>query len=424
MTRPPVSVVMPFAGDEQAAREALDALKALRTATGDELIFADNVGVTPVDSTVSVVRALGERSPAHARNTGAAAAHNEWILFLDADCTAPANLLETYFAQPIDETVGALAGEVLPAQGAETLAARYGAARSFLGQAAHMAHPYLPRAVAANLLVRRAAFEQVGGFYEGLRAAEDTDFSWRLQQAGWTLEFRPSASVVHRYRTTVRELRAQWRSYAAGRAWLRRRYQDFTPQPAAERALTRAWRSLQRRDGAPAVSTAAAGPRGYLLLDTILGFDELAGFALSNRPAHARSLRAAQVVLVADRFPARGDPLVDFARTLEGARVEASARPAAPWQEVGRELEISYAEDDGAASRATAAIWLLMRHPIRALRDLRSRRPGEPTLRILAPAALRIERSEAARVHALGGSDVQAIASRLAALSGRGLEGK
>src|ERR1019366_7475177 len=97
---------------------------------------------------------------------------------------------------------------------------------------AHLAHSYSPRALAANLMVQREAFEQIGGFYEGLRAAEDTDFSWRLHAAGWRLDFCPEARVQHRYRTTVRELRRQWRGYAAGRAWLARLYEGFEA-PAA-----------------------------------------------------------------------------------------------------------------------------------------------------------------------------------------------
>ena len=48
-------------------------------------------------------------------------------------------------------------------------------------------------------------------FYEGVRAGEDTDFSWRIQAAGWRLELRSEASVEHRYRTTLKDLRSQWR---------------------------------------------------------------------------------------------------------------------------------------------------------------------------------------------------------------------
>ena len=99
-------------------------------------------------------------------------------------------------------------------------------------------------------MVRRAAFEQVGGFYEGVRAAEDTDFSWRLQEAGWRLELRPQARVEHPYRATIGELRRQWRGYAAGRAWLARRYQGFEPEPAVRRGARRGWQRLPLRRAA------------------------------------------------------------------------------------------------------------------------------------------------------------------------------
>jgi GT2 family glycosyltransferase len=435
VSRPAVSVVMPFAGDAESAASALEALTALETQPGDELIFADNSGVAPARDRVAIVIAAGERSPAHARNIGAEHAHRDWILFLDADCRARRGLLDAYFAQPVADQVGALAGEVVPAPAAATVAARYSAARSFLSQEAHLAHAYLPRAVAANLIVRRAAFEQVGGFYEGVRAAEDTDFSWRLQQAGWRLELRRAATVEHRYRATVSELRSQWRGYAAGRAWLRRRYEGFVPEPAARRALIRGWRAVSgtdsavargvipRRTHAPDGSPPGRLERGgYLALDGLLAVEELAGLALSNRPARSRPSSAARVVLIADRFPVRADPLVDFARTLGGARIEAAARPRSPWVEVARELEIYYREDDGIATRGLSLLRLLARHPLRCVRDIARRVPGEPKLSALAPAALRLERQRGARVHPVGGADVQAIARRLAALAGSGVD--
>jgi hypothetical protein len=440
---------MPFAGSRAEADTALSALRALDTGPGDELILADNSGVAPADERVSVVPATGEQSPSHARNAGAARAGASWILFLDADCRAPADLLDRFFTVPAADDVGALAGAVVPA--VETgsrppaLAVRYGAAKSFLDQDAHLAHPFMPRAVAANLLVRREAFEAIGGFYEGVRAAEDTDFSWRLQRAGWRLEGRPAAVVEHRYRTTVRALRRQWRGYAAGRAWLARRYDGFSPQPALTRAAGRVLgrRSAIAPDSAPVASRvgdtggggsaprrgSAAPPtapgrldRGrFLALDALLGVEELAGFALSNRPR--REARGpARVVLVADRFPARDDPLADFALTLAGARVEAAARPEALSRRAAQGLTIDYREDDGAGARALALVRLLARHPLRCARDLIGRRPGAPGLAALAPAVVRLVRDGDARVHPLGGEDARAAAARLARLAGRRLE--
>jgi Glycosyl transferase family group 2 len=436
MSRPEVSVVMPFAGDGGAAAAAIETLLALDTRAGDELILADN-SVLPVAGAVptgpvKVVRAIAERSPAHARNAGAATAQNDWILFLDSDCLVHHGLLDAYFALPVSEDVGALAGEVLAAPAADTLAARYGAARGFLSQEAHLRHPYRPRAVAANLLVRRAAFEQVGGFYEGVRAGEDTDFSWRIQAAGWRLELRSEASVEHRYRTTLRDLRSQWRGYAAGRAWLARRYDGFEPEPALRRASARGWRRLRR---APPPERPAARSRelaaarvgrlergGYALLDALLSAEELAGFALSNRPPRSASQPPAQVVLVADRFPARGDPLVEFAQSLGGARVEAAARPESLDAGVTRDLTVAYREDDGFAARLGALGSLALTHPLRCALDRLRRGPGEPKLWAIAPAVRRLHHERDARVLALGGAETRATARRIAKLAGRPLD--
>jgi GT2 family glycosyltransferase len=432
MSRPPISVVMPFAGSPAAARAALDTLTGLITGPADELILVDNRGIVPPaapddDARVQVVAATAEHSPAYARNTGAERATRDWILFLDADCQAPPDLLDRYFGVEIASGVGALAGAVGPAPGPGGLAAGYGAAKSFLNQDSHLSHPFMPRAVAANLLVRRAAFEQVGGFFEGVRAAEDTDFSWRLQLAGWELQGRPQAAVTHRYRTTVRALRRQWRGYAAGRAWLARRYEGFEPEPALARA---AGRVLHRRSpAAPARPVASAGRppeggaprRAHLALDALLGVEELAGFALSNRPRRHQGGPIA-VVLVADRFPAPGDPLTDYALTLSGVRVEAKSRPQVVDRSVARQLTIDYREDEGVVARAIGLARLLNRHPVRCAADLRHRSPQSPGLAALAPAVIRLRRDGEARVRVLGGTGARAVAARLAALAGRELD--
>jgi hypothetical protein len=305
VSRPAVSVVVPFAGDAAQALVAVALLRALRTRPGDQLLLADNCrGVAPASAGITVVAAEGERSPAHARNAGAARAATEWILFLDADTRAPPGLLDLYFAEPIDARVGALAGEIVGVPGARTVAARYGAARNFLGQQAHLAHPYRPRAAAANLLVRREAFEAVGGFREGLRAAEDTDFCWRLQDLGWTLGLCPGAVVEHEYRAGLRELRRQWRGYAAGRAWLAREYPGFHPQPAAARALRRLGGGRRALGPGPAPAAPAPAlpgtelgtpaPRSRLerarfaAIDVLLAVEELIGLRMSNRPEAQR----------------------------------------------------------------------------------------------------------------------------------------
>ncbi len=299
---------MPFAGTPQEARAALAALDGLALRDGDTVRLADNSGTAPAEDP-RVMLAPGERSPARARNAGARAAlaatpGMAWLLFLDADTRPAPDLLDAFFAQPIPDGVGALAGEIEALPSGDSLAARYGASRNFLNSSTHMAHPFRPRVAAAVLLVRRIAFDAVGGFREGLRAAEDTDFCWRLPDAGFTLDVRPGARAGHAYRASLSELRAQWRGYASGRAWLGRTWDGFHPEPAAYRALRRAGLGWLPGVGhvAPAQGPAGArlgsarvnpgtpprSPRERLefrFVDGLLGIEELRGF---RRPNDAR----------------------------------------------------------------------------------------------------------------------------------------
>jgi N-acetylglucosaminyl-diphospho-decaprenol L-rhamnosyltransferase len=56
----------------------------------------------------------------------------------------------------------------------------------------------------ACMLVRRAAFEEVGGFDESyFMYAEDMDLCWRLRVAGWQIAFVPAAIVTHQQGTST-----------------------------------------------------------------------------------------------------------------------------------------------------------------------------------------------------------------------------
>ena len=52
--------------------------------------------------------------------------------------------------------------------------------------------------VGAAMLVRRAAFEQAGGFDESFRMyAEEVEWCWRFQRHGWRVGFVPTTEIVH-----------------------------------------------------------------------------------------------------------------------------------------------------------------------------------------------------------------------------------
>lgn len=233
-TRPAVSVVVPFRGDGTAAEHLAANLQRLRLKPGDELIVADNtsrgIASDAFDRSVLLVRATAERSSYHARNAGARIAVNDWILFLDADCRPVSDLIDAYLAPPPAEGCGGLAGALVgsPDQGA--LIARYARARGFLNLAGGDEGPGWRIAVGGNMLVRRTAFQEIGGFTEGIRSGGDVDFSRRLQRAGWTIDRRPAALVEHQHRERLLPFLATIARYASGSRWLNRRYPGYSPR--------------------------------------------------------------------------------------------------------------------------------------------------------------------------------------------------
>jgi GT2 family glycosyltransferase len=233
--RPPISVVVPFRGDRAAARRTLAAIGGLELRAGDELVLVDNsedgvlgrlTGAEP-----RVVRATAERSSYHARNVGArAASAGEWVLFVDADCAPQPDLLDAYFAEPVPESCGVLAGQISGDRSQTGLMPRYARSRNYLSQTDGLHGKAGTAAATANLLVRRVAFDEVGGFAEGVRSGGDVDLCWRLRAAGWTLKYRHEAGVVHRHRETLRGFMGQVARYGAGARWLDTRRPGASPR--------------------------------------------------------------------------------------------------------------------------------------------------------------------------------------------------
>lgn len=412
--RPAVSVILPFHGSAGEARQAEDALLAITTRPGDELVIVDNsgVGIVPGRDGIRIVTASDEHSAYYARNVGCATVDNEWLLFVDADCQPAADILDRYFAEPIGEGIGAVVGEVVGMAEQQELVARFARARGHLGQHAHWTFPFRPWGVTANLLVRRAAWASVGGFHEGIRSGGDTEFSWRIQDAGWTLDYRPEAVVEHRHRDSIRTLFRQGARYGAGRAWVMRRYPGSLPKPPLVRPVGRSlvgiavWTLTGRFERAV-----------FKALDAVFVTGEWYAFRLSNTPPVRRAVDGHGALwLVAGAFPAQDDPAaVQAARALGGAPIEAAARPIRVDRAAARSLPITWAEDDGTWRRLAAVGWLLRVHPSSTIRYVRERRPlGLPPLHDVAARARRL--SAARQIRSIGDPRAAAAITRLLGL--------
>ena len=106
----------------------------------------------------------------------------------------------------------------------------------------------VPWAAGAFLIVRREAFDAVGGFDEHWwMYGEDLDLGWRLADAGWPTRYEPSAVVHHEHSAATTEafgdeLDARW--LGATYAWLIRRRGRAVAQAAHAVHVGECWARL------------------------------------------------------------------------------------------------------------------------------------------------------------------------------------
>jgi GT2 family glycosyltransferase len=143
----------------------------------------------------------------------------EWLLAVNADIALQPGALHALLASGADPSVGCVVPRLLLPSGETqhsvyplptvpfTLAFNLGAHRLSRELASRMClegfwDPERPRAVpwaiGACLLIRRKAFDEVGGFDERQwMYAEDLDLGWRLHERGWVTTYEPRARVLH-----------------------------------------------------------------------------------------------------------------------------------------------------------------------------------------------------------------------------------
>lgn len=180
-----ISVVIPAFNEERLLGDSLREVRralAVFTARGwaVELIVCDN---NSTDRTAEIAREAGAQvvfepvnQIARARNTGAAAATGDWLVFVDAD------------SHPSPELFAAVAVEMARGRclaGGSTVRMETTRLMGRLGAGIWNRVSRMRRLMAGSFIfVEAAAFREVGGFSAELFAGEELDLSLKLRAAG------------------------------------------------------------------------------------------------------------------------------------------------------------------------------------------------------------------------------------------------
>jgi glycosyltransferase involved in cell wall biosynthesis len=163
----------------------------------------------------------------HARNTGAAAANGEVLVYTDSDCMADVDWLYYMIGTLTSGDYAGAGGPNITPPAQNWIQACVAAAPG------GPSHVLLTDTVAehipgCNMAFYKWAFDSVGGFDpEYRKAGDDVDFCWRLQQSGHVIAFSPTAVVWHHRRFTLRAFFKQQDGYGEAESLLRFKHLIF-----------------------------------------------------------------------------------------------------------------------------------------------------------------------------------------------------
>lgn len=238
-----VTVVIPVRDNQAGVERLLPVLKDLT------VILVDDGSDVPLQlhdpcpgtGSVTVVRHERAQGPSAARNSGLRSAHTLFVAFLDSDVIPRAGWLELMLGHFSDPGVALVAPRIVALDPYGTALARYENMRSSLDlgrkEAAVKSGSPVAYVPSAALIVRRDVALECDGFDERLHVAEDVDFCWRLQSAGWRLRYEPVAHVAHDHRVQFGRWFSRRVFYGTGAAPLAVRHPGAVPPLAMSSSM-------------------------------------------------------------------------------------------------------------------------------------------------------------------------------------------
>lgn len=243
---PYISIVIPVRNEEANLPRVLDSIKNLDyPKQKTELIIVDGYST---DDTVKIAKNYGARVYYNSKKIRGAGcqvtldkAKGEFIASTDADCVVPRHWLRGLLKHFTNERIAAVGGPNLTPRDDTPFAkaageaiwlltrvgARYGFSTNKTVEVYH--NP------GCNVLYRKKAIRDVGGYNPYLLTCEDEELDFRLRKKGYKLLFTPNVSVDHYRRPTYKRIFIQSYRFAVGRIqaikmfWRMARWFHFGP---------------------------------------------------------------------------------------------------------------------------------------------------------------------------------------------------
>jgi mycofactocin system glycosyltransferase len=235
-TSPSISIIIPVKNRPQDIQECLTSLASLDYPKDKVEIIVVNDGST--DSTAKVIQTFNIKTihlpqsigASACRNLAAREANGDLLGFTDSDCVPHPHWLKDLSPNFNDERVGIVGGYVSNFYNRSSLD-RYEAVKSSLNMGISpfrveedkSSMAYIP---SCNLIIRKKAFSEAGGFQEDLHVGEDVDLCWRIRKLGYHLLYVPRGEVKHKHRNDVLQMLKRRFDYGTSEALLYLRHKD------------------------------------------------------------------------------------------------------------------------------------------------------------------------------------------------------
>ena len=149
------------------------------------------------------------QGPGAARNHGLDIAEGELILFIDSDCEAHPDWIQTIYEEYLNDSFDACGGPdgskddfTILQKAIDFAMTSFITTGGMRGHSEKMMAKFFPRT--HNMGLKRSVYEKVGGFGD-LRHGQDIELSNRIRKSGARIKFLINAVVYHRRRTSIKQ---------------------------------------------------------------------------------------------------------------------------------------------------------------------------------------------------------------------------